>query len=72
MNQRETIEIPMPVVRPLGVPLDKVEYVQEVWDVFVKPEQEAEVPPSNEMRMLMAILRAVAEGMERHKEKPMN
>lgn len=33
--------------------------VQAVWDRYVKPDQEAEVPPSGEMRMLMAILRAV-------------
>jgi len=59
-----TISIPVPRVRPFNLPLDKPEYVQEVWDAFVKPHQDAEELPSNEMRMLMAILRAVYIGME--------
>ena len=58
------MRIPVPVVRPFGTLLDKPEYVQEVWDAFVKPEQDAELPPSVEMRLLMAILRAVAQGLE--------
>ena len=57
-----TMTIPVPIVRPLGMPLDKLEYVQEVWEAFVKPDQDAEIPPSVEMRMLMAILRSVAAG----------
>jgi hypothetical protein len=58
-----TFQCPIPVVRPLGSLLDKPEYVQEVWDAYVKPEQDAELPPSVEMRLLMAILRAVAAGL---------
>lgn len=61
--QEEHITIPVPIVRPLGAMLDKPEYVQEVWDAFVKPDQDAGVPQSVEMRMLMAILRAVAHGL---------
>jgi hypothetical protein len=63
VSERLTFECPIPIVRPLGSRLDKAEYVQEVWDEFVKPEQDAEIPPSVEMRLLMAILRAVAQGL---------
>lgn len=31
--------------------------VREVWDTFVKPDQDADLPQSAEMRVLMAILR---------------
>ena len=68
-GEHQTITIPVPLVRPLGVPLDKAEYVQEVWNAFVKPDQEGEIPPSNEMRMLMAILRAVAWGLSDAEEQ---
>jgi hypothetical protein len=34
-----------------------------VWDAFVKPEQDAGLPPSVEMRLLMAILRAMHNGL---------
>lgn len=61
-RKRESITIPMPMVRPLGIPVTK-EAVQEVWDTYVKPDQDAEVPPSAEMRILMAILRSVYEGL---------
>lgn len=61
-GKAETVAIPIPIVRPLGTRLDRPEYVKEVWDAFVKPEQDAEIPPSVEMRMLMAILRAVHDG----------
>lgn len=37
--------------------------VQEVWDVFVKPDQDAGNVQSGEMRVLMAILRATYEGL---------
>lgn len=63
-EDRETVTIPMPLVAPFMLPLDKPEYVQEVWDAFVKPHQEREEPPSVEMRLLMAILRAVNKGLE--------
>ena len=64
-EQADGFMCPFPIVRPFGSKLDKLEYVQEVWDAFVKPEQDAELPPSVEMRLLMAILRAVAEGLAR-------
>lgn len=57
------LTIPLPLVAPLGIPVDKPEYVQEVWDAFVKPEQEARTPQSSEMRMLMAILRSLYRGL---------
>lgn len=60
--QSDTITIPVPLMAPFMLPLT-TESVQEVWDTFVKPEQDAGVPQSVEMRALMAILRAVYEGM---------
>lgn len=60
----KTIIIPVPEVAPFGSLLDKPEYVQEVWDAFVKPDQDAGIPQSSEMRMLMAILRAVYTGLQ--------
>ena len=64
----ETVAIALPLVRPLAMPVDKPEYVTEVWDAFVKPEQDAEIPPSVEMRMLMAILRSVYDGLAMNPE----
>ena len=61
--ESRTITIPVPVVAPLGWELDKPQMVQDVWDVFVKPEQDAGVPQSIEMRALMAILRAIYQGL---------
>jgi hypothetical protein len=61
--ERPTVAIAIPIVRPLAMPLDKPEYVTEVWNAFVKPEQDAEIPPSVEMRLLMAILRSVYDGL---------
>lgn len=58
-----TFACPVPIVAPLGTALDKPEYVQEVWDAFVKPDQDSGLPQSVEMRMLMAILRAVHKGL---------
>jgi hypothetical protein len=63
VSAQRTITIPVPIVAPTGSELDKPEYVQEVWDAFVKPEQDAEIPQSVEMRLLMAILRAVHAGL---------
>jgi hypothetical protein len=60
---RKMMAIPVPVVAPLGWEVDDPKVVQEVWDTFVKPEQEAGTPQSGEMRVLMAILRAVYEGL---------
>lgn len=45
-------------IAPLGGYLKRA-YVQEVWDTFVKPDQDAGLPQSAEMRVLMAILRTM-------------
>ena len=58
----DRISIPSPKTAPFGTPVTH-DGVQEVWDAFVKPEQDAGIPQSVEMRMLMAILRSVAAGM---------
>lgn len=55
------IEMPVPAARPFGVEV-LPEHAQEVWDAFVLPDQATEMPQSVEMRMLMAILRAFAQG----------
>ena len=55
------IEMPVPTAAPLGVEV-LPEHAQEVWDAFVKPDQDAGVSQSAEMRMLMAILRAFHQG----------
>jgi hypothetical protein len=62
-SETKTMTIPVPLVMPLGWPLENKKVVEEVWDVFVKPAQERGDLPSIEMRVLMAILRAVYEGM---------
>lgn len=60
----KTIQIPMPQVAPLGIPVT-ADAVQEVWDAFVAPSQRDDSPPQSvEMRCLMAILRAVHRGLE--------
>lgn len=45
-----------PTVAPFDYGVTK-DMVQEVWDTFVKPDQEREAPQSGEMRVLMGILR---------------
>jgi hypothetical protein len=62
-SETKTMMIPVPLVMPLGWPLENKKVVEEVWDVFVKPAQERGDLPSIEMRCLVAILRAVYEGM---------
>lgn len=62
------VTIPVPLVAPVGWELDDPNIVQEVWDAFVKPEQDAGTPQSGEMRCLMAILRAVYKGLADKKE----
>lgn len=52
----------IPLLAPLGLPVGK-RAVQEVWDTFVKPDQDAEKPQSIEMRLLMTILRAVYDAL---------
>jgi hypothetical protein len=65
----KTLTIPIPTVAPIGWEIDDVKLVQEVWDTFVKPDQEAGNVQSGEMRMLMAILRAVAAGFDAMNER---
>lgn len=55
--------MPVPRSQPFG---DEVtaDGVQKVWNTFCKPSQSDDSPPQSvEMRQLMAILRAVHEGM---------
>jgi hypothetical protein len=66
----EKITIPIPVVAPLGIPVETKEEVYAVWDAFVKPEQDVGIPQSVEMRILMAILRAVYKGYGDRDRKP--
>lgn len=53
---------PIPTVRPLGYEVT-AEMVQEVWDAYIKPGQDAGMPQSVEERVLMAILRSVYAGL---------
>jgi hypothetical protein len=64
IDPNETITIPVPRVLPLGWEIRDTAVVQDVWDAFVKPAQEAGEMQSGEMRCLMAILRAVYAGLE--------
>jgi hypothetical protein len=63
MPAHRTITIPVPELAPFGLPITNPNAVQDVWDTFVKPGQDAQVPQSVEMRALMAILRAVHQGL---------
>jgi hypothetical protein len=60
----ETVTIPVPQLAPFGEPINNPDVVQEVWDTFVKPSQDAGELQSIEMRALMAILRAVHKGLQ--------
>lgn len=53
----DTYPMPQMLVRPLMIELTKAG-VQEVWDTFVKPKQDAGELQSIEDRALMAILRS--------------
>ena len=57
-----TFTAPVPQVAPMGVEVTPG-MVQEVWDTFVKPDQDAGNIQSGEMRTLMAILRSTYEGL---------
>lgn len=58
-----TFTCPVPVMRPMGVPLN-ADAVQDVWNTYVVPGQADDAPPQSvEMRALMAILRAVHKGL---------
>lgn len=61
VEPRRLVIMPVPIVRPLGTEFTP-EYTQEVWDAFVKPDQDAGNLQSVEMRMLMALLRAYSQG----------
>jgi hypothetical protein len=56
------VTMPVPTVAPLGFEVT-APMVQDVWDTFVKPDQDAGGPQSGEMRVLMGILRAVYVGL---------
>jgi hypothetical protein len=58
---KRVVVMPVPLVAPLGTEFTP-EFAQEVWDAFVKPDQEAGNLQSVEMRMLMALLRAFHQG----------
>ena len=62
-RENGTITIPIPKMAPFGIEIDEPKYVQEVWDAFIKPGQDAGMPQSIEERALMGILRAVYAGM---------
>lgn len=64
-----SITIPVPLLAPLGIELDNVSAVNEVWDAIVRPQQEAREPQSTEDRMLMSFLRALHRGMSEEKKK---
>ena len=62
----DTLSIPTPRIAPFGIPIESASGIHDVWDVFVKPCQSDDAPPhSIEERALMAILRAVHEGLHR-------
>lgn len=57
-----------PKMAPFGIPIT-ASGVQEVWDAFVKPEQDEDYPQSAEMRMLMGILRWASTTLEALEEQ---
>lgn len=65
----EFMVIPIPRVAPLGIPVNTINGVQEVWDTFIKPAQDAGEPQSIEERVLMAILRSMYVGVEQLEAK---
>ena len=62
MSDQPDLTIPHPMMAPFGIPLTSG-MVQDVWDTYVKPEQDQGHTQSGEMRCLMAILRAVNKGL---------
>lgn len=63
MAEDKIIRIPVPIVAPLGQEVEPDD-IRMVWDAFVKPTQMAGEPQSMEMRILMAVLRAVNAGLD--------
>jgi hypothetical protein len=60
-DDRKTFTAHVPLMRPLGVEVTST-MVEDVWDMFVKPG--GEEAQSGEMRVLMAILRSVRNGLK--------
>lgn len=57
--------IERPSVLPFGLPVTSAAAIKQVWDAFVAPSQSDDAPPQSvEMRVLMAVLRSVAAGLE--------
>lgn len=63
MANDRTLNIPIPAVAPTGIEIDRAEAIHPVWEMVVT-EQGGRVQ-SIEDRMLMAVLRAVHEGLNR-------
>lgn len=61
-DKRAFFKCPVPTIAPLGIEMSR-DGVREVWDAFVKPKQDSGELQSVEDRALMAILRAVYEGL---------
>lgn len=60
MTAPDTITIDWPTL-PDGQPIT-IDDVEALWAQYVKPDQDAELPQSGEMRVLMGILRAYWKG----------
>lgn len=56
-----SLTIPWPSMRPLGI-LVSADGVKEAWDAIIGPLAE-DAPQSVEMRILMAVVRSVYDGM---------
>ena len=61
------LRIPQPLIAPLGVPVNR-DIVREVWDTYVTKDEA--YTQSAEERALMAILRAVYEGLPPTEKEP--
>lgn len=71
-NEMKTYEMPEPLVAPFGYGVTR-DMVRDVWEVFVKPGQSDDAPPQSvEMRVLMAILRAVYVALPETEREPGN
>ena len=58
----DSFVMPIPRLFPSGIAVSK-QGIQDTWGVFVKPMQDAREPLSMEARILMAVLRTVANAM---------
>lgn len=57
----DRLTIPWPAIRPLGIPVS-AGGVKEAWDAIIAPLA-GEGPQSVELRVLMAVVRSVYDGM---------